>query len=70
MMTERQQEVLKRGGIDPVRLDRRALGAIMNDEIPEARWAKQWFLIQRAGYKTYQQYLKAHNERKTLRHPQ
>lgn len=34
-------EILKRGGIDPVRADRRPLSEILEDEIPYARWAAE-----------------------------
>jgi hypothetical protein len=40
MMTDRQVEMLRRGGIDPIRLDRRSLSEILNDHIPYERWAR------------------------------
>jgi len=41
MMNERQAEALRRGGIDPIRVDRRPLSEILNDEIPYQRWTDE-----------------------------
>jgi hypothetical protein len=57
LRTIRQQELLRRAGIDSVRVDRRSLGEIMNDEIPEARWRRQAAIMQRAGYTDYADFL-------------
>lgn len=48
---------MRRGGIDPVRVDRRPLGVIMGDEIPEQRWQRELSTLQRAGYADRQDYL-------------
>jgi hypothetical protein len=53
--------MLKRGGIDPIRIDRRALSEILNDEIPYARWAKEQSRLERAGYAGWRDFL---NKRK------
>jgi hypothetical protein len=37
----RKTELLRRGGIDPLRGDRRPLSQILNDEIPEKRWSDE-----------------------------
>jgi hypothetical protein len=38
---------MRRGGIDPMRLDRRPLSEIMNDSIPYGRWAMEEYLKRR-----------------------
>lgn len=60
---DRRAEMLRRGGIDPIRLDKRPIGLIMGDAIPYANWARQWFLIKRLGFKDHQHFLQAMNER-------
>ena len=64
MKTDRQAAMLKRGGIDPIRLDRRALSLIMGDAVPYEKFERQWGLIQRLGYKDHQQFLRALSERR------
>jgi hypothetical protein len=40
---------MKRGGIDPIQLDRRPLHQIMNDYLPYGRWAMEKYLKDRHG---------------------
>lgn len=58
MTNERRAEMLRRGGIDPIRLDKRPLAVIMGDCIPEAKWERQLQIIQRAGFKDQQDCLR------------
>lgn len=64
MKTDRHAEMLRRGGIDPIRLDKRPIGVIMGDEIPYEKFERQWAAIQRAGFKDHQEFLRAMNERR------
>ena len=64
MTTDRRAEMLKRGGIDPIRLDHRPLSVIMGDAVPYDKFERQWALIQRLGYKDHQEFLRYVNERK------
>lgn len=68
MTTEqRRAELVRRGGLDPVMLDTRPLHQIMNDEIPYAKFDRQLRLINRAGYPTVIDWLKAKHGKKRAR---
>jgi hypothetical protein len=41
MIDPRQAELIRRGGIDPIRVDTRPFGEIIDDEIPYARWERE-----------------------------
>jgi hypothetical protein len=58
-MIERRMALLKRGGIDPMRLDKRPPRVVfpMNDDVPWARWERQAEAMRRAGYADYQDFL-------------
>jgi hypothetical protein len=49
-LTERQLEILRRGGRDHYSMDRRPLREAMNDEIPYARWEKALNVLRCAGF--------------------
>lgn len=51
--TDRKAELLRRAGIDPIRVDTRPLSIIMDDEIPYQRWERELQVIQRAGYRNW-----------------
>lgn len=55
----RKAQMMKRGGIDPMRADRRPLNIVMNDEIPYERFENQYRRLRRTGYDGWEQYLKA-----------
>lgn len=57
--TDRRTELLKRGGIDPIRADTRPFHVIIGDEVPYEKFEKQFELVKRAGYTSWQKYLKA-----------
>lgn len=54
---ERRAEIMRRGGIDPIRVDRRPLSVIMGDEIPLRRWQHERYILRRAGYRNRQDWL-------------
>lgn len=43
-MKTRKAEIMKRGGIDPIRVDKRPLHEILDDFIPEGRWNMEAYL--------------------------
>ena len=57
MTSDRRAALIKRAGVDPVRVDPRPLSEILQDEIPYLRWSKEAQVIVRAGYKSWAQLL-------------
>lgn len=51
-------------GRDPVSVDTRPTHVILDDEIPEKRWKKEQNVINRAGYRTWFELLKARHATK------
>lgn len=60
----RKLAILKRAGRDPVELDTRPAHVIMNDNFPFERWEKERNVINRAGYRTWEDLLKARHDAK------
>ena len=54
---ERREELIKRSGIDPIQMDKRPLGEILNDEIPYQKWDEEMKALQKAGFQGWQDYL-------------
>lgn len=63
--SERRALYMERGGVDPLRFDKRPYSEIMNDEIPEARWERERITLRRAGYWDWQCYLRTHRCKKS-----
>jgi hypothetical protein len=55
----RRDDMLRRAGKDPIEYDRRPLNIIMNDEIPEARWEREFEIVKRAGFESLVEMLRA-----------
>jgi len=55
--------MLKRAGIDPIRVDPRPLSEIMNDEIPYERWDEELCQIKEMGHQSLTDYLKAQRQK-------
>lgn len=53
----RKASLLKRSGIDPLRLQKGSISDFMNDEIPEKRWIRELNLIKRTDFKDLQNFL-------------
>jgi hypothetical protein len=53
----RKDEILRRAGIDPVRVDKRPLSEVLDDYIPYAKWERQAEAMRRAGYYNHQDLL-------------
>jgi len=56
--------LIQRAGKDPIILDTRPLSVIMNDCIPYDRWEKEKVVINRAGYPSWFELLKARADAK------
>ena len=62
LKTTRRQELARRAGKDPIVLDTRSSEEILNDRIPYDRWERERKVINRAGYRTWEELLKARHE--------
>jgi hypothetical protein len=60
--TIRRNELLRRAGKDPIVMDTRSSEEVLDDVLPYERWARELNVINRAGYRTWAELLKARHE--------
>lgn len=60
----KRAQLLKRAGIDPIRLKVGSISTLIEDHIPEAKWQRQLALLRRMGYDSYQSLLLARKKSK------